>query len=306
MQDIIPPLLDNKFLLQQCEEDDMTDSDISFSKDFINEGLLGSGCFSDVYKVREKKSFSMVSDSCVTSSSGGSGMTSSLSSSALELSCLEDDTFSSGNNSPYSKAYAVKKSKKQFRSRTERLVHLNEVRWMKYLSNGSNKHCDYIVEYFRCWQEDSYCYLQIEHVERGSLFNLVSDLASKKMIVQTNTIWHILHDVASGLHHIHTHGIVHLDIKPANLLISYRGMIKIGDFGMAAAIGSKDDGHEGDSRYLALELINNNPQLPSADIFSLGITLYETCYVLEQVMCERQQIQLPTEVLISSYLVGVC
>jgi serine/threonine protein kinase len=51
-----------------------------------------------------------------------------------------------------------------------------------------------------------------------------------------------------GLKHIHQCGLVHLDIKPANLLIGLSGVIKIGDFGMACKIGTKEDGHEGDSR----------------------------------------------------------
>ena len=43
--------------------------------------------------------------------------------------------------------------------------------------------------------------------------------------------------------------MVHMDIKPANLLITEQGNVQIGDFGMAVAIGSSDDGHEGDTRY---------------------------------------------------------
>ena len=38
------------------------------------------------------------------------------------------------------------------------------------------------------------------------------------------------------------------DVKPANLLISIEGIIKIGDFGTAAELGKGEDGHEGDTR----------------------------------------------------------
>ena len=82
--------------------------------------------------------------------------------------------------------------------------------------------------------------------------------------------------------HIHSCGVVHLDIKPANLLISAHGVIKIGDFGMAASVGSKEDGKEGDTKYMANELLNNCELHPSADIFSLALFLYKASYSEKQ------------------------
>lgn len=85
----------------------------------------------------------------------------------------------------------------------------------------------------------------------------------------------------AGLAHIHSCDVVHLDIKPANLLISAKGVIKIGDFGMAASVGSKED-KEGDNKYMAGELLDNCVLQPSADIFSLALTLYEASYSEQQ------------------------
>jgi mitosis inhibitor protein kinase SWE1 len=67
-------------------------------------------------------------------------------------------------------------------------------------------------------------------------------------LVPNNTVWHVVHDVCAGLQHIHDCGYVHLDIKPANLLITGAGTLQIGDFGMAAAIGRGADDNEGDGR----------------------------------------------------------
>ena len=86
---------------------------------------------------------------------------------------------------------------------------------------------------------------------------------------------------------------MHLDIKPANLLISAHGVIKIGDFGMAARVCSKEDGKEGDTKYMANELLNNCERHPSADIFSLALFLYEASYSEKQL--REGSISLPAQ-----------
>jgi wee1-like protein kinase len=92
----------------------------------------------------------------------------------------------------------------------------------------------------------------------------------------------ILRDVASGLKVLHLKNVVHLDIKPENILFSQSNKYKIADLGLSRiAISVKgEDIIEGDSRYLAPELLNEVqedylPDLKKADIFSLGVTFYE-------------------------------
>ena len=46
-------------------------------------------------------------------------------------------------------------------------------------------------------------------------------------------IWSFVTDLVLGLHHIHAHNLVHLDIKPANVFLTEEGSLKIGDFGIA-------------------------------------------------------------------------
>ena len=105
---------------------------------------------------------------------------------------------------------------------------------------------------------------------------------STKYLPET-TILTILHDVTLGLKELHERGIVHLDIKPENILESFKGNFKIADLGLArllTAISPENEIPEGDSRYLAKELLNQDPTHPipdlrKADVFALGMTIFE-------------------------------
>ena len=70
---------------------------------------------------------------------------------------------------------------------------------------------------------------------------------------------------------------MHLDIKPANVLISFGGTLKISDFGMATRWPApKGIEREGDRQYIAPEVIQTGRYDKPVDIFSLGLTLIET------------------------------
>jgi Nif-specific regulatory protein len=93
--------------------------------------------------------------------------------------------------------------------------------------------------------------------------------------------WDALYDVilqiASGLHHIHHLGIVHLDLKPSNVLVNDDGKAKIMDFGLA--IESRrvfDRKIRGTLQYMAPEVLRQDRVDSRADLYALGMTLYET------------------------------
>jgi serine/threonine protein kinase len=84
-------------------------------------------------------------------------------------------------------------------------------------------------------------------------------------------------DVATALHVAHRKGIIHGDVKPANVIITEEGKVKLMDFGMArlASRDTKDTPLLGTPAYWCPEQIMGKPQDARSDIFSLGVVLYE-------------------------------
>ncbi|MGQ0802991.1 MAG: protein kinase domain-containing protein [Actinomycetota bacterium] len=89
----------------------------------------------------------------------------------------------------------------------------------------------------------------------------------------------IASQVAQALEHAHSHGLVHRDIKPANVLIPPDGQVKVTDFGIAKATGDEDftttGAVIGTARYLAPEQVNGDTVDGRADVYALGLILYE-------------------------------
>lgn len=89
----------------------------------------------------------------------------------------------------------------------------------------------------------------------------------------------ILREAARGLGAAHDRGIVHRDIKPGNILISYEGQVKVADFGMASFMVEDLEEFEGEVRgtvpYLAPEQVLGMAPSRATDLFSLGATFFE-------------------------------
>jgi serine/threonine-protein kinase len=89
------------------------------------------------------------------------------------------------------------------------------------------------------------------------------------------------HDIATGMAVAHQAGVIHRDLKPANILVNEDGLLKIVDFGVAAAASSGDTqltktGYViGSPKYMAPEQILGKKVDETADIYSIGVIMYE-------------------------------
>ncbi|XP_045398326.1 membrane-associated tyrosine- and threonine-specific cdc2-inhibitory kinase isoform X3 [Lemur catta] len=95
-------------------------------------------------------------------------------------------------------------------------------------------------------------------------------------------VWGYLRDTLLALAHLHGQGLVHLDVKPANIFLGPRGHCKLGDFGLLVELGTTgaSDAQEGDPRYMAPELLQGSYGTAS-DVFSLGLTILEVACNME-------------------------
>lgn len=88
-------------------------------------------------------------------------------------------------------------------------------------------------------------------------------------------------DIATGMAVAHLAGVIHRDLKPANILVDENGLLKIVDFGVAAAASSGDTqltktGYViGSPKYMAPEQILGKKVDVTADIYSVGVIMYE-------------------------------
>ncbi|KAK1715828.1 hypothetical protein BDP67DRAFT_399376 [Colletotrichum lupini] len=165
--------------------------------------------------------------------------------------------------------YAVKKARRQFTGPKDRLAKLREVHALQALT-----HADHVIHYVDSWEYNQYLYIQTEYCDEGTLDKFLSNVGRKGRLDDFR-IWKVIHDIGLGLQSIHEAGFIHLDLKPANILITFEGILKIGDFGLATEWpAAKGVDAEGDREYIGPEILRGDFNKP-ADIFSLGLILIE-------------------------------
>mmetsp|Transcript_23960 Transcript_23960/g.26591 ORF Transcript_23960/g.26591 Transcript_23960/m.26591 type:complete len:428 (+) Transcript_23960:88-1371(+) len=201
---------------------------------------IGEGAFSQVYRVREKKS---------------------------------------------GQEYALKGLKRRFPRRSDIEQAKKEFHTGRMI--GPHPNCLRYFEYFTNDWENIYILTELCHM---SMDNYMKSVLDK---IPEEKLWRFLADMALGVAHIHSKSLLHMDIKPANVLIGNNEVLKIADFGLTISKSEWERDLEGDKYYLAPELLRVDGILVggASDIFSLGIMMLEMACNLNLTECPWQDLR---------------
>ena len=134
----------------------------------------------------------------------------------------------------------------------------------------------HIVRIYSAGIEEGTPYIAMEYIHGETLARFLS---RKKRVPWQNALY-IGHQVALALACAHEHGIVHRDVKPANIMLNLHGLALLTDFGIANVKANncsqvEEDSFLGTPHYMSPEQCDGGEPTPASDLFSLGVTVYQ-------------------------------
>jgi serine/threonine-protein kinase len=130
-----------------------------------------------------------------------------------------------------------------------------------------------IVTIYDAGEQDGVFYIAMEYIEGETLHALLSQHRS----LPVERVIEIVRQVCAGLDYAHAHGVIHRDVKPANIMLAASGSVKVMDFGIAKAGGTMTATGQvlGTPNYMSPEQVKGKPVDGRSDLFSVGVLLYE-------------------------------
>src|SRR3954465_15254644 len=144
----------------------------------------------------------------------------------------------------------------------------NEARLAGVLNHGN------IVTIHDAGEENGLFYIAMEYIEGVTLHSVLN----QRKTLPPEDIINISKQICAGLDHAHHHGVIHRDVKPANIMLEPDGTAKIMDFGIAKSGGGgvTSTGQVlGTPNYMAPEQVRGHVLDGRTDLFSFGVMLYE-------------------------------
>ncbi|MEM9608489.1 MAG: protein kinase [Actinomycetota bacterium] len=129
----------------------------------------------------------------------------------------------------------------------------------------------HIVPLYDYWREPGAAYLVMRLMRGGSL----EDVIRRRGGLGPDEALDVLDQVSGALDLAHRQGVVHRDVKPANVLVDDTGQSYVSDFGIAAAVGQRELLSSGSPAYAAPEQLRGEAAGVAADVHGLALTAFE-------------------------------
>ncbi|CAL8326798.1 unnamed protein product [Lota lota] len=168
------------------------------------------------------------------------------------------------------KVFAAKFLKKRRRGRDCRADVLHEMAVLELARDNPR-----VVNLHAAYETDHDIILVLEYAAGGEIFDhCVSD-----ELLPEAQITRLIRQTLEGVQHLHNSNLVHLDLKPQNILLTQQsppGDIKIVDFGLSRRLGTAGELREilGTPEYVAPEILNYEPISTASDLWSVGVISY--------------------------------
>ena len=168
--------------------------------------------------------------------------------------------------------YAMKRVKIGGLTKKELENSFNEVRLLASLNHKN------VIGYREAFYDQKSKTLNIvmEYADDGDLSTKIKQAIKKQIFFEESKIWSTLIQILEGLKYLHKSDIIHRDLKSANIFLTKKGGVKIGDLNVSKIIGkSMAITQTGTPYYASPEIWNDHPYDYKCDIWSAGCIIYE-------------------------------
>ena len=164
-----------------------------------------------------------------------------------------------------------------------------------------------VVKYYKTFNEDGALFILMEFMDNGDIGGIYKASKILEKPIPEERIYDIFIQAMRGLTYIHSKNLLHRDIKPDNLFITVDGNVKLGDFGVSAALENENDNNNNNNNfnnmnelnkkkkkmiggvkstgtvvgtplYMSPEMINYLKYDLKTDVYSMGVTFFLLCF----------------------------
>ncbi|XP_004629710.1 serine/threonine-protein kinase 17A [Octodon degus] len=170
------------------------------------------------------------------------------------------------------KEFAAKFMRKRRKGQDCRMEIIHEIAVLELAQDSP-----WVINLHEVYETPSEMILVLEYAAGGEIFDQC--VADREDAFKEKDVQRLMRQILEGVHFLHTHDVVHLDLKPQNILLTSEcplGDIKIVDFGLSRIVKNSEELREimGTPEYVAPEILSYDPISMATDMWSIGVLAY--------------------------------